>query len=932
MNRSRWIPLFASLIASAGVQAQVSSPAEINLFGNDFPPMEGRIRFFNQAGKTNAPAPKPDDQQTLLFHNGRQLRGELAEVTKDEVLWRRKDVSEPLRFSRADVRRVLLVPPEQLASQQFGSDDPTPKKGSRPPVATVKLPGGDWLRGAVTSADGQTFSLALKGGAPIAVGRAQIEWLHFGFKPAPAFGLGEGAMALEGWLSAGTPRVESKDGTLTVHDAQWIGRALATPARFEISFEVPAESEEGLRVWIQPFNPQPNSYSTGTVQLTLGRKALKWLVFQDSTQWNNLPLPAEAQAETGPVRYRVLYDGTGQRVVLLRNGRQLGDWSLKPKVEQPGMDRQQRLPRGLCFDRQDRGQKTTLQFRRLSVLPWDGTLPEAGGAVANEDRLSTPTPPPVAGRLEEVREKELVFAGKTMPLDAETFVKFSPTPAPLAGTEALLSFGEQGEVSLADVLVSDGKVRGRSVFAPELELPAGALQSIAFTSRMAAAPGAGDLLVFKNGDELPGALVSAASGAPLRWRLASGQEIDFQTERVAGVRLTSAAKIQPAGAIELRTGERLRGMVTAFDEKQVRWQHALLGELTVDRAQLWRLYPNAKQSLRDGGQDPAAWLRETPNAQRFIYYSRVRPRDEAWLALDGRFILRAREGSGEQALGPACELGGGFDRFELRVDMASPGDNPGTLNINFLAPGEGGVGMNLSSYEMNLYVRNPKMPNGMANREMQFRDKIGENVRQLSLRAFVNGPAGTIDFYLNGYNIGRVGQTAADRLPGVGKSLAIDTYSYGRSQMLLTDITIMPWSGELPRFGNNGPVTVLANGDVTASLPTSLTDGRWRVESEIGPLDLASDKVQAVEFGGEMQPTKAVGRLRLVDGSALLVDRFQWTGGELTAHHAGFGDLRLSASAVSELIYDPAPARPATVADPKKVAQKNNDQANPIRR
>ncbi len=925
MKHFRWLPIFAALLSSAG--AQTPAPAEVNLFGDDFPPLENRMRggLIRPATAPRTPAPNPDYQQTLIFHNGRQLRGELAGITRDEVVWRRKDASEPLRFARADVRRVLLVPQEKR---------PTPfsvavasQKAAAVSLTTVKLPGGDWLRGAMTSADGQKFALALNGGTPIEIPRAQIEWLSFGPKPAPAFGLGVGPLALEGWLTGGTPRVESKDGTLTVNDAQWIGRNLATPSRFEVAFEVPAESEDGLRLWLQPFNPQPNSYSTGTVQFRFGRKELKWLVFQDSTEGAILPLPAAAQAEAGPIRYRVLYDGPGQRVVLLRNGRQLGDWSLKPKVAQPGNQQgQERLPRGLCLDREDRGQKTTLQFRRLAVLPWDGTPPAASDAAPADDRLSTPTPPTLTGRLEEVREKEVVFAGKTVPLVAETFVKFPETPAPLAGSDALLSFGEQGEVSLAELQVSEGKVRGKAVFAPALELPAAALQFIAFAPQAGAGLGAGDLLVFKNGDELPGALVAAGTGAPLRWRLATGQEIDFQTERIAGVRLTSTARIKPAAAIELRTGERLRGTMAALDDRQLRWTHELLGELAVDRAQLWRLYPNPRQSLKDGGQDPESWLRDTPTARRFIYYSRMRQRSKAWLTLDGRFVLRAQEGgNGEQTLGPFCELGGGLDRFELRVDMISPGLNQGNLNINFFGPDESGVAMNLSSYEMNLFVQNPKSPNGGGNREVPLQDKIGENVRVMSLRAFVNGPAGTIDFFLNGYFIGHTGQSTSDRLVGVGKSVAIDTYTFGRgSPMLLSQVTITPWSGEVPRPGPTAPVTILANGDVAAGAPTSLTDGNWRLESEIGPLDVPVEKVQAVEFGGEMQPATTAGRLRLVDGSALLVDRFQWTGAELSAHHAIFGDLKIPANAVSELIYNPPPVRPTTVEAPRKSTPKNN--------
>jgi hypothetical protein len=937
MKHLRWISTVAALVA--GVMAQAQAPGELNLFGNDFPgpetrPMVVNGRQANVAVGNSAPKVAEGYEQALIFHNGRRLRGELAEVTKDEVLWRRKDASEPLRFARADVRRVLLVPGEKLAnpnSVAVRARVTAAAQKDKPNPATVKLPGGDWLRGALTSSDGQTFALTLNGGAPIEVPRAQIEWLSFGPQAAPAFGLGTGPMALEGWLAGGTPRVETKDGTMTIQDAQWIGRSLSTPSRFEVAFEVPADGEEGLRLWLQPFNPQPNSYSTGTVQFRFGRKSLKWLVFQDTVEPKDLPLTAEAKAESGNVRYRVLYDGPGQRVVLLRNGRQLGDWSLKPKVEQPGNGNagQERLPRGLCLDMENSGQESKLKLRGLSVAPWDGVMPDANGVAATEDQLSTPTPPTVAGRLEEVREKELVFAGKTVPIVPDTLVKFPQAPDALEGGEAMLSFGDQGELTFANLLVSEGKVRGRAVFATALELPATALQFIAFAPRKDAAMGAGDLLVFRNGDELPGELVTAATGAPLHWRLATGQEIEFQTDRIAGVRLTSASKVQPAGTMELRSGERLRGTLAAFDDGQLRWNHALLGELAVDRAQLWRLYPNSKQSVKDGSQNPDRWLRDTPNARRFMYYNRTRPRSTSWLALDGRFILRGQDGggNGEQTLGPICDLGGGLDRFELRVDMVAPGQNQGNLNINFFSSDEAGAVMNLSPYEMNLYVQNPKSNMGGGSREFPLQDKIGENVRQLSLRAFVNGPVGTIDFYVNGYFIGRTGQTAAERLPGVGKSLAIDTYTYGRgSQILLSQVSVMPWSGELPHPGETAPTTVLANGDVAAGAPTSLTDGHWKLESDIGPLDLPVEKVQAVEFGGEMQPATAAGRLRLVDGSALLVDRFEWKGGELTAHHALFGDLKVPAGAVGELIFNPAPVIAPTVQVPKKTAKKDEPQ------
>ncbi len=910
------------MVVGASLHAQVPL-TEVNLFGDDFPSAEVRRVPAKEPAPPAAPAP---DQQTLLFHHGRQLRGELEQLTKDEVVWRRKDASDVLRFPRAEVRRVVLGSVDPMTNPFGMNVEYAAAKGvAMPLLATVKLPGSDWLRGALTSADGDSFSLAMKGGTPLTLARGQVEWLHFDAKPAPVSGLGVGPLALEGWLTGGTPRIESKDGTLTLHGALWIGRALAAPQRFEVAFEVPAEGEDDLRLWLQPFTPRPNSYGTGTIQFVFGRQKLKWLVYHDSTKPTEVALPAETQAETGPVRYRVLYDGPEQRVILLRNGRELGKFSLKPKLEKAGAN-QLRTPRGFCFDRESRNEKTPLQFRQLSVRPWDGALPETTAAgSANQDRLSAPELPGVAGRLEKVRETELVFGGKTVPLGPDTFVQFPQTPTELAEAEALLSFGEQGEVSLAELQIGDGKVRGRSVFAPALELATGSLQAIAFAPREMAPP-AGDLLVFKNGDELSGALVSATTGRPLRWRLASGSEIEFQTDRIAGVRLTSSAQAPLAGMVELRSGERLRGATVAFDEQQVRWQHPLLGELILNRNALWRLYPTAGKSPRDGGQEPERWLRDMAKAKRMMNYSRVRSQSDVWLALDGRFILRPSENSsGEQTLGPACELSADLDRFELRLGFASPSHNPGTLHLGLVAPDGGGVSINLSSYYIYLYVRKSKSGMEQINRELTIRDKIGESARMLNLRAFVNRPAGTIDLFLNGHYLGRIGQTAAERVPGIGRSITMDIYSSSRAPVLFSEVSITPWSGELPRFGVDAPMTVLANGDVATGAPAALRDGRWHLESEIGPLDLPAEKVQAVEFGGEMQPVSAAGRVRLVDGSALLVTGFAWKDGALTAQHATLGELRIPGHAVSELIYDPAPARPPMLVDPKNVARKGND-------
>jgi len=45
-------------------------------------------------------------------------------------------------------------------------------------TATLKLPGGDWLFGGVTSADGETFALKLADGTVIKHSRAILAWVE----------------------------------------------------------------------------------------------------------------------------------------------------------------------------------------------------------------------------------------------------------------------------------------------------------------------------------------------------------------------------------------------------------------------------------------------------------------------------------------------------------------------------------------------------------------------------------------------------------------------------------------------------------------------------------------------------------------------------------------------------------------------------------
>src|SRR5205823_1999528 len=120
-----------------------------------------------------------------------------------------------------------------------------------------------------------------------------------------------------------------------------------------------------------------------------------------------------------------------------------------------------------------------------------------------------------------------------------------------------------------------------------------------------------------------------------------------------------------------------------------------------------------------------------------------------------------------------------------------------------------------------------------------------------------------------------------------------------------------PWNGELPRTETEAAgSTALANGDVAPGIPKCFQQGKLSVDSELGELNFPLERALALDFGGPMEIKPAPARLRLGDGTTVNVDAFRWDGNELTAHSTTWGDLRLPAGVVQQIIYDPAQPRP----------------------
>ncbi len=1007
-----------ALATSLPVRAQLGLPVETDLFGDDIVrklDADGNDLRFAEANSEEGGGGKPKAkvtgfEHTLVFQDGRQLRGALGELTKSEVVWRRADASAPLRFARSEVRRLVLAATmdgrqgdhrfnnanmelyAQVATQQFvqgigelmleavaqvvvgdpgrvvrqpnliqlimlkmtetmremglggrGEMGRTVEKKADVPTATLKLPGGDWLFGEVASADGVKFTLKLADGNVLSIPRAPLEWLYFDDQAVPAYGFAGGVLDLESWpVRTADARLEVADGTLLLRDGWLLGRTLAPPKRFEVAFEVPEDAEEGLRLWIQPFGPQPNCYGTGTVVLRFGKKELQRCIYIRDMDRQTTALPPEVAAQKGPVGYRVFYDGQDKRLIVHRNGVQLGDWKFFPDEkkdkdakEAPMNDAEREFHiSGLCFDQEERGSsKAGLRFNRVRVQPWDGALAVTGAAAGAGDQLSTSGAAAVTGRLESIAGGELTFSGAKKKREPGTFVRLREAGASLADADAMLIFGQQGEVSVANLEIRDGRARGRTGFAAALDLPVGALKTVAFPARPVAAEKAGDALVFKNGNELRGTLLAADTSGGVRWKTTGGQEVQFQSARLAGVRFAAPSEPPKGGepaTVELRNGDRLRGEFAGLDEKQLHFQQAQLGTVQVARERLWSLYPNPRFPVVDGGRETALWtaprVTKDPGAEFSV--------PGAWTVLDGSYILRGQRGSSNSGETPwlNAPLKEIPERFELRAEATDVNGNPPSFGVNLTSKdNRTALRASFNYYNLSLSMSNPK-PKGQGRssnyRNVMLRGKIPDPGSRLAVRIFVDRRAGTADIFLNGAPAARVGQQANERLPGFGELVSINAGQQDETTSILSGLWLGPWNGELPRTGDGVPAAVaLSNGDAAPGTPVKAMDGKFFVETEAGPFELPMEKVQAVEFGGLMTPEKAPARLRLADGGVLSVEAFRWDGRELTAQSATLGELRLPAAAVSELIFNPAPVRPPRTPPTKALVQKT--QAKP---
>ncbi len=947
---SSWV---AAGFIAASVFAHAQNPigANVEVFGED--PIDGRRApdvvkpaanlLLNLLGGRRAvsssasKAPKVEGMEhTLLFSDGRQMRGRLVEITQNEVVWSRMDASQPFRFGKGDVRQILLKRTDSNSEQGIAISGASSSNKSAPTsMATLRLGGTDWLHGEVASADGQVFSVKA-GSASFSVAREQIEWMFFGKEPAAAFGLD--ISNAETWVTSGGGAEDMKDGRLRFSKGAFIAKSINLPKRFEMAFEIPVEKDgnpSDIKMWLQPFTPRPNSYSTGTVELSITESEMERCIYENGFKRDKLKFPADAPAaKDGWHSMRVFYDGVDRKMTVHRNGAKVAEWAL---ADEKANNRE--ALRGICFSRDGNRE---IVIGNLRFAPWDGDISAIGKAVEG-DRLSLPGTPSEFGKTTAIAEKKITFAGAEKELVSGAMLKLSGAGKGVSGADALLVLGRHGELSVGGLEMRDGKAKCRAGFAPELELDAALLSIITFPPKNNEAV-VSDVLVFKNADELPGKLVEATNGGVLKWKMPAGLEVEIQPEHVAGVRFDvkpapptpkrnvvrsftrdelkkedkkeEEAKKPQHSTLELRNGDRIAGEMVAVGKDSLRFKHAVAGEREVAGAQAWSFYtsPVFDGASSWGADDPDSSQRRATTADR-------------WITLDGAFFTRAALRSDSQSDSAYLTQTGLAlpSRYEIRCVARSLGNGEPYITI-MLGSKNGSNQLNFSfSYgELNIHGYSQRGNGRSFSTEVPLRDKFGQSSIR-NVRLLVDSENGTVAVMMDGVLLKKLGSRKEDTFVNLGHTISFSTYS-GHGATKLSNFWIGPWSGEVPGVADGGSIS-LANGDVALGKVLGLSDEKMKVETEVGEFDLPVERVSGIEFGGVPSPAKAAGRIRLKDGSIFHVDEFKWEAASLSAKSAVLGDLKFAAVDVAELILKPSPIRFPSAPLPSK-AEKKADPAD----
>ncbi len=716
----------------------------------------------------------------------------------------------------------------------------------------------------------------------------------------PAFGFFGSALDLDQWrCPSGLSEIAVEDGVLTMHKLDWLWHPLAPMDRMEVVVEFPSGYVDDVELAFAPDVNSPNTLLPGTMLFSF--RADEVSARGGKITRRSAPIADPGYYIKKATVYRFFYDRAGGRLTIFRNEAKFMEMDLGNPVPVEGNNHDGTgVVPGICLKQFMMSNYIGLRISRLEVGPWDGVLPTTGPMAAGSARLKSGKNEPVTGKLESISTNELRQAGKATLIEAGMSVRFVDAPEGNRDIDCLLVLGDNGQFK-ARVLEIDGDVvTCTPAFGAAKEIPFGVLEEIVFPAKDPPAP-PGDALLFKDGDELRGGLLEATSGAAVRWQMPDQREVTILPGLIAGVRFQREPKenADRKGILELRNGDRLRGEMALQGEADPQFKDSEAGTFRLAAGQLWKFYPTRPTGWCDGSIDAAKWAatdEANAKAMRPYYRGETYP---WWIYLDGSYLSREFPHAKATAANLRAPVEDPPEIFEVSFNITNfSGGGPGFgLRIgDFLR--EDAVDIQYApEYSQYNLTRHSNGGSRTTTHTFWVKDPNFEPRSRLSVCARVDAKAGTVDLYLDGNH-----ELHINSMPGMGRSVYLQARQTRTGPMILSDIRIGASEAE-------GRCILLKNGDVMNGVVKEVRDNTLVTESDLGRLDVSFAQVEVVQFGGDYAPVKAAGRVRLRNGAAIHLASFHCNGTELTGKSDVLGDVKIPATALSELIFDPLPLR-----------------------
>jgi hypothetical protein len=613
--------------------------------------------------------------------------------------------------------------------------------------------------------------------------------------------------------------------------------------------------------------------------------------------------------------WRVLADQTKGKFLVFRDGKKLGEWEYEPaKGTQPWS--------GLLIWPHSFVRGASLKLNKLLVRPWDGGDPSQESA-PKQAAVRFFSKGLVEGTITKWSETEVSFqptAGEAFTVEPKDVARVW-TLAPMAKTEGLheVELAGHGIVKASSVLPGETQWKLVLPWKAEWVVPTN------LVARLSPPVGIEEpltgWLALENGVQVPGLPVSAESDLDWNWQSSQNAPARLIPHAdVMGLRLTGGGAAQPTGARALlHNGDLLGGEIIALDEKIMQFRVIKGDPFSLPVDQIETLYPAGKTAgrLQSGSDQPELWIAEGEQTAQWLNVRNgltAAPGHPEWITYGkGQFEFRPK--IDESSMGFArSRLSRGVEpsrRLEVSFRLREEGGNrfpqgfavvfiSGDDDVNFLC--------HYQPFGLSLYPQKPSAPGAEnAGNEVGAKTiplttpRLLEPGMQEVFRFRFSQPDGTLEVLRNGEKLGAFQAAAISESKPI-KRILLTMHLDGQNIKILDHLLVRPFVDPLPPEAK-GMALLLPNGDAMEAKALKAEAGQFIVETEIGPLDLPSERLSAIQFPTPPAAAELAqgGRVVLRGGTVLTVPSWKLQDGHVEWESPGLGHFKVPLEEIREL-------------------------------